>query len=121
MITLTIPTPVNSVLGAATTVSYDHLVLSPLTHDPMALTITGTIRLTSTANPDMQAITGSLVVNASTGKMELSVPQLDFFRRITLSPAQIAAVNTMITNAQNAVEAGLVSMGVIAGTQTTGA
>ena len=118
MITLTTPAQINSVLGGATTVTYDHLVLSPVSHDPQALTITGTIRLTSTASPE---ITGSLTVNAATGKLEVSVQQLDFYRRVTLSPAEITAVRTMITNAQNAVEAGLVGMGMIAGAQATGA
>ena len=121
MITLTTPAQINSVLGGSTTVAYDHLVLSPVSHDPQALTITGTIRMTSTASPDMQAITGSLTANASTGKLEVSVQQLDFYRRVTLSPAEIQAVIGMITAAQNAVEAGLVGMGMIAGTQATGA
>jgi hypothetical protein len=121
MITLTTPAQVNSVLGGSTLVAYDHLVLSPLSHDPMALTITGTIRLTSSASPDMQAITGSLSVNASTGKLEVSVQQLDFYRRVTLDPTAIQAVIGMIQAAQNAVEQGLVGLGVIAGTQSTGA
>lgn len=121
MITLTTPAQINSVLGGSVPVAYDHLIVSPLTHDPMALTVTGTIRMTSTAAPDMQPITGRLTVNASSGVLEVEVGQLDFYRRIRLSAPQITAVNTMISNAQNAVEAGLVGMGVIAGTQSTGA
>jgi hypothetical protein len=121
MVTLTTPAQINSVLGGNVPVNYDHLVLSPLTYDPVALTITGVIRLTAVAFPDMQPILGRLAVSASTGKLEVEVAQLDFYRRITMSPAQIAAVNTMISNAQNAVENGLISMGVIAGAQNTGA
>lgn len=121
MITLTTPAQINSVLGGNAPVAYDHLVLSPVNHDPLALTIRATVRLTSTAVPDMQPILGSLTANASTGKLEIEVAQLDFYRRIQLSAPQLAAVNTMIANAQNAVEAGLISMGVIVGTQSTGA
>lgn len=121
MITLTTPASINSVLGGNVPVAYNHLVISPVTHDPMALTITGTIRMTSTTAPDMQPITGSLNVNASTGKLDVSVPQLDFYRRITMDAPTIQVVRDMINAAQNAVEAGLVGMGVIAGTQTTGA
>lgn len=121
MITLTTPASVNSVLGGNTPVNYDHLVLSPLTHDPTALTITGTVRITSTANPDMQPITGRLTINASSGVLEVEVSQLDFYRRVRLSSPQILAVTGMISAAQNAVESGLVSLGIIAGVQTTGA
>jgi hypothetical protein len=121
MITLTSPAQINSVLGGSAPVAYDHLIISPITLDPMSLTISGTIRMTSTAAPDMQPITGRLNVNASSGVLEIEVAQLDFYRRIMMSAGQITAVRTMINNAQNAVEAGLVSMGVIAGTQSTGA
>lgn len=121
MIALTTPAQINSILGGSAPVAYDHLVISPLTHDPMALTISGTIRLTSTANPDMQPITGRLNVNNSAGTLEVEVQQIDFYRRIRLSGPQITAVNTLISNAQNAVEQGLINMGVIAGVQSTGA
>jgi hypothetical protein len=123
MITLTTPTQINSVLGGSAPVAYDKLVLSPLSHNPIDQTITGTIRMTSTAQPDMQAIIGSLNlwVQASQGVLEIQVQQLDFYRRIKLSAGQIASVMAMISAAQNAVEAGLVGLGVIVGTQSTGA
>jgi hypothetical protein len=89
--------------------------------DPVTLLIHGTLRLTSTTNPEMQAITGSLRINASTGLLTIEVEQLDFYRQVQLSGPQITAVRTIITNAQNAIEAGLVNLGVIAGTQSTGA
>lgn len=121
MITLTTPAQINSVLGGTSPVAYDHLIISPLTHDPMSLSVTGTIRMTSTAAPDMQPITGRLSVDASKGVLEVEVSQLDFYRRIKMSAGQITAVMGMISAAQNAVEAGLISMGVIAGIQSTGA
>jgi hypothetical protein len=50
----------------------------------------------------------------------VEVAQLDFYRQVQLNVGQVNSVNTIITNAQNALEAGLVSLGVIAGAQTTG-
>jgi hypothetical protein len=120
MITLTTSSKINSVLGGNSLVDYDRLVISPLTFDPQALTITGQIKLTSIANPDMQTVIGSLVVNTSQGKLQVEVPQLNFLRRITLSGPQITTINTLITNAQNSVENGLINLGVISGTQSTG-
>ena len=121
MITLTIAKQVNSVLGnEAALVGYDRLVISPLTFDPQALTIRGTIRLTSIASPDMQPIIGSLDINTSQGKLQIEVQQIDFYRRITLSGGQITTINGLITNAQNSIESGLITLGVIAGTQSTG-
>lgn len=121
MITLTTPAQINSVLGGNAPVGYNHLVLAPFSMDPMALTVTGSLRLTSTASPDMQAITGNLRINASSGELVVEVQQLDFYRRIQLSAGQITSVRNIISNAQNALESGLVSLGVIAGTQSTGA
>jgi hypothetical protein len=91
-----------------------------MTFNPVNLTITGTIRIVSTANPTMQAITGSFTVDASSGVLEISVSQLDFYRRIMMSPGQILAAKGMLNNAQNAIEAGLISMGILDGTQSTG-
>jgi hypothetical protein len=121
MITLTTAAQINSVLGGNSPVGYDHLVLTPFTMDPLGLLVTGSLRLTSTANPQMQPISGSLKINASSGELIIQVEQLDFYRRIQLSPGQITSVRTIITNAQNALETGLVSLGVISGTQSTGA
>ena len=119
-ITLTAAASINSVLGGNTPVGYQHLVLSPFTMDPVANTVSGTLRLTSDASPEMQAIIGNLNINASSGVLIIEVSQLDFYRRIQLSAGQITAVITIIRNAQNAIEAGLITLGVIAGTQATG-
>ncbi len=121
MITLTSPAQINSILGGNAPVGYDHLVLSPFTMDSSALTVNGTLKLTSTAAPTMQAITGRLTINGGSGVLEVEVSQLDFYRRIQLSGPQITAVTTIIRNAQDALEDGLIALGVIAGTQSTGA
>jgi hypothetical protein len=82
--------------------------------------VRGTIRLTSTASQAMQAITGTLQISIPAGLLTVEVGQLDFYRQIQMNVGQINAVNAIISNAQNALESGLVSLGVIAGTQTGG-
>lgn len=122
MITLTTPPEINSVLGGSSPVGYNKLVIGPFTLDPVTTIVTGTIRLTSTTATQMQPILGTLRINTPAGGvLTVEVPQLDFYRQIQMSVGQINSVNAIITNAQNALEAGLVSLGVIAGTQSTGA
>ena len=121
MITLTTPPQINSILGGNAPVDYNKLVLGPFTLDPVGSTVSGTIRLTSTASPAMQAITGRLQISIAQNILTVEVAQLDFYRQIQLNVGQVNSVNTIISNAQNALEAGMVSLGVIAGTQSTGA
>lgn len=123
MITLTTPPQINSVLGGNAPISYDKLVLGPFTLDPVVLSqgVRGTVRLTSTANPTMQAITGNLTINASTGLLTIEVSQLDFYRQLQLSGGQLTAVQNIIRDAQNALESGMLSLGVLSGVQSAGA
>jgi hypothetical protein len=121
MITLTTPAQINSVLGGNAPISYNKLVLSPFTLNPVAQSIDGSLRLTSTASPNMQAITGSLSISIPTSRLQIEVPQLDFYRTIVLTSGDNTAVLGIIQNAQNALEAGLVSLGAVAGTQSAGA
>jgi hypothetical protein len=121
MITLTTPAQINSVLGGNAPVGYNHLVLSPITMSPFDRTLSGALRLTSTTNPEMPVIQGSLSILLGPATMEVRVEQLDFYRKLTLSAPQIAAVQGWINTAQNNIEAGLVGVGVIQGVQSTGA
>lgn len=121
MITLTTPAAVNTVLGGSATVGYDKFVLASITYDTVAMSLRANIRITSTAAPDMQAITGTMQVNCATAVLTIEVSQLDFFRQVRLTGPQNDSVQTQIRNAQNALENGLVSLAVIAGTQATGA
>lgn len=121
MITLTTPSQVRSVLGGASTVNYDKFVLSQIIYDTVNMKVSAEVSITSTASPDMQAINGRLIVTLATGKLEIQVDQLDFYRRISLTGPQSTFVQDQIRTTQNALEAGLVSLGVIAGTQATGA
>ena len=121
MITLTTPPTINSILGGNAPVPYDKMVLSPFTMDPSVPSVTGSLKLTSTTVPDMQAITGVLTINLPTSVLTIQVDQLNFYRRIVLIAGQKNSVQNIINSAQNSLEAGLVSLGVVSGTQTTGA
>ena len=118
MITLTNPQLVKSVLGGTDTVGYDKLVLSPITYNPQTLGLSANVRITSTSVPTMQQISGSLEIQGNT--LTVEVAQLDFYRKITLTGGQVAAIQTLIRDAQNALEAGLITVGVVAGIQAVG-
>lgn len=120
MITLTTPTEINSVLGGNAPIAYNKLVLGPFTMDGVTQAVRGTLRLTSTANPTMQAITGSLSIAVPSAEVIVEVPQLDFYRRITTSGAQNTSILNIIEAAQAQLENGLINLGVIAGTRTAG-
>lgn len=120
MITLTTPPAINSVLGGDAPVNYDKLVIAPFTLDPKGLQIRGTLRLSSTAVPAMQEIQGSLTIDTASGVLVVEVAQLDFYRRVQLSGAQLTASKAIATDAQNALETGLVNLGLISGAQTAG-
>lgn len=118
MITLTTPPSIRTVLGGATTVDYDRFVLSQITYDPVAASINGLVRLTSTAAPTMNPIPGKFKIVGTI--LEIEVEQLDFYRRVSLDTNAQNAVQGYITSAQNALESGMVTLGVISGVQTTG-
>lgn len=121
MITLTTPSQVNSVLGGNAPIGYNQQVLSPITINPTTRRVDAQIRLTSQSNPEMDVIFGSLSIDLGPGILLIKVEQLNFQRRVQLSAGQIASVQTIINNAQNALEAGLISLGIVAGVQSTGA
>ena len=121
MITLTLPAAINSVLGGNAPVSYDKLVISRLNFAPVTMTVNGTLSLTSTTDPEMQEISGSLSILTASARLEIAVPQLDFYRRVALTGPQNTAVMTIIRDAQDALESGLVTLGVIDGIQAPGA
>jgi hypothetical protein len=121
MITLNTPPQINSVLGGSAPVGYDKLVISQFTFISATQEVAGNLTLTSTAQPEMSAIAGTLRIIVATARLEVSVPQLDFFRRVALTGPQNTAVQNIVRDAQNALESGLISLGVISGTQQTGA
>lgn len=120
MITLTTPPQVNSVLGSAASTAYDRFVLSNITYSPRNKTLTATIELVVSVDAQMSAISGSMTADINTKYLQISVPQLDFFRRILMTNPQLTTIQTWIDAAQAQVESGLVTLGLIAGTQAAG-
>lgn len=120
MITLTTPHEINSVLGGNAPVAYNKLIIGPFTMDPIGQTITGNLRLTSTANASMQPIIGTLRVSVPAAEVTVEVAQLDFYRRIITVSGQNDAILAQIEAAQSQLENGLLSLGVIAGTRSAG-
>ncbi len=121
MITLTSPSEVKSVLGGTGTVAYDKFVLAQINYDTVAMTLNATVRITSTGTPDMQPIQGRLQASLATGKLEIQVDQLDFYRRLSLTGPQSTALEAQIRGSQDALESGLISLALIAGVQAAGA
>lgn len=120
MITLTTPTVINSVLGGNAPVSYDKLVLTNIRFDTYTNTVHASVNLTSTANPDMQTIVGTFSMNATDNVLEMAVPSLDFYRRIKPTAGQRTALVSLVRNAQDSLESGLISLSLVAGAQSTG-
>lgn len=121
MITLTVAQVVKSQLGGNATENYQKLVISPFTMDPVNQTVTAQIRLTSTSTPAMQPITGTLRISVPSSELVIEVQQLDFYRRLVLSSGQNTAILNQIETAQAALENGLITLAVIAGTRSAGA
>jgi hypothetical protein len=121
MITLTTAPQINSVLGGSAPVAYNKLVIGPFSMDPVAQTISGQMRLTSTANAAMQPIIGSLMISVPGASVQVEVPQLDFYRKISTTSPQNTSILGWIEAAQAQIENGLIAVSVIAGTRTAGA
>ncbi len=121
MITLTAAFPVRSQLGSATTINYEKAVIGPFTMDPIGQTVSGTIRLTSTSAPTAEPIMGTFRASVPGAELIISVPQFNTTRRIVLTSPQTTSLLGQIQGAQNALEAGLITLTAIVGTQSTGA
>ena len=119
MITLAIPHAVLATLGSNITVAYDKIVVSPSV-DSEKRRITGRVRLMSSANPTNQPIDGKLVIDTITGLLQIEIERLGFYRAVQLSAAQKAAAIQIATDAQDAIESGLIALGTVDGTQATG-
>jgi hypothetical protein len=121
MIRLTNPIPVNTVLGSSSKTNYDTIELVSLNYDVVSQTIGGTCRVVCSGTPTAAPILGSYFIPTANGlAMSVSVPTLPFYAQILLDAAQQAVVQGWIQAAQNTVEAGLVAVGVVAGTQPNG-
>jgi len=120
MITLTNASTVLTVLGGTTLVGYNKMVLAPFSLDRVNQAVNATIRLTSIADPQMQPIFGTLAIRLASSELLIEVAQLDFLRRVALNAGQITALIDVIEAAQAALENGIISLGLVAGTRTVG-
>lgn len=120
MITLTTPPQVQSVLGGTTTVAYDKLVVSTIGYNILDKTISAQLRLSSSSSPQMEALPGTLTIRHATSEVILTIDHPAFRRRLLLSSPQVAAVQTLLDEAQADIENGMISLGVVAGTRTAG-
>lgn len=121
MITLTTPIQVTAVLGSAGKTNYDRLNLTTIVYDVTNKNINGSCSLLATGAPAAAAIPGSYSI-PTTGAaiLTISIPTLLYAASLALTTAQQAAVQGWIGAAQNTVEAGLVSVNVVAGVQSAG-
>jgi hypothetical protein len=115
MIILTDGHPVPLALGDLTnTVEYDEVVLAPIIH-PKDKLITGHVLMTSSTSPTQQEIHGLFRADINAETLEIKVDQLNFYRKIALNPGQLAAVQTIIDDAQASIEGGFITLGLIDG------
>ncbi len=121
MITLTTVPLVQSVLGGNAPVGYDKFVVQAVRYEVVDKTITATLRLTSTGSPNMEALTGSLVIRHGAQDAVLSFTSgVLFTRRIALTAGQRTAVQTLLDDAQADIENGVISLGLVEGTRANG-
>ena len=120
MITLTNPTLINSILGGTATVAFDVLRLSQITHTTEPEKVNAVVEITSTADPGMSALRGTLTIDSVSGALAIEVPQLDFRRQITITEAQKNFMAGLVNDAQDALEAGLITVNVVDGVQASG-
>ena len=120
MITLTTPPQVITVLGSSTASGYDKFIVRIMRMDTKDHIITGQVEVSSTADPNGATLTGNLSINTGSGVLTLTIGALDIERKLALSAGQQTAVLGIIADAQDALESGLVSIGLVDGTQSTG-
>jgi hypothetical protein len=120
MIALTTPIQINQVLGGNDPVAYDKCVLTDVRYDTIGRVITARVFVSSTSMPEADVIRGDLTIDRTVPSVVLKVPQLDIVRRIQLTGPQSNAVDNLINNQQDALEAGLISINAVDGTQSTG-
>lgn len=121
MITLTLAESIKTQIGGSGSVSYERVVLSPISFDAVDRTISGRIRLISTSTPAAEVVRGEFQILLGPGVLTCRLDQRGVARRVELSGAQVTAAQNILNDAQNALEQGFINLGVIPGTQSTGA
>ena len=111
MITLTTPSEILTVLGSAIKVPYNKVVLAGIKVEPTTNIVRAQVRFSATTDPTGTVIVGNLEINTGTpnSNLTISLPTVDFYRTLAI-----------ISDLQNALEAGLVALAVIDGVQSPG-
>ena len=122
MITLTTPPTIATQLGATSSSSYAKLRIMDIIADPVAQSISAAIQLIDTANTNLPMLIGSLSImtQGNSPSVEIAVPALNLSNVVPLTAAEQTTVQGWITALQNNIEAGLVSLALIAGVQSGG-
>lgn len=121
MITLTTPITITGTLGGNTNVIYNRAVVTKITYDVIAQTLTATVRLTASATASAKAILGQVTAIVPTSRIQFDMDKIALAPRDNgLTAGEATSVATLITNAQNAVENGLISLTLAAGVQANG-
>jgi hypothetical protein len=122
MIILTNPLSVPVSFGSSTTATYDKIRIVQITSDPLGQQIQALVQLLSSTNPNLAVIRGSLIINltGATPSVVLQCASLGFTFSDNLTAGQVTTIQGWITTMQNNLEAGIISLGAIAGTQSTG-
>jgi hypothetical protein len=122
MITLTTPPTIATQLGATSSSSYAKMRIMDITADPVAQSISAAIQLIDTANTNLPMLIGSLSImtQGNSPSVEIAVPALNLSNVVPLTSAEQTTVQGWITALQNNIEAGLVSLALIAGAQSGG-
>ena len=123
MITLTTPPTIATQLGATSSSSYAKMRIMDITADPVAQSISAAIQFIDTANTNLPMLIGSLSImtQGNSPSVEIAVPDFaEMFNVVPLTSAEQTTVQGWITALQNNIEAGLVSLALIAGAQSGG-
>lgn len=95
--------------------------LTTINYDVANKGISGACELVVSSNANAQAITGFYEI-PTTGQavLKVTMPSIPFYAALPLTSGQQATVQGLVTAAQNQIEGGLVSLGVVAGVQSAG-
>lgn len=121
MITLTNPATVTTTLGSSTKTNYDRLDIITIFMDVINKNISGNCQLISSGTPGAAAITGTYSIPTSgSAIMSVTIPSLPFYAQLALTSGNQTTVQGWIASTQNTIESGLIGVGVVAGTQSSG-
>jgi hypothetical protein len=122
MIILTTPISVPNRLGSSSVTTYDKLRIVSINCDPVSMTIAAQVQLLVSSNLSQPILNGSLNITAGGASpvCTIQVPAVDFAAGVALTGPQVTTIQGWITALQNNIEAGLITISLVLGTQSTG-